>query len=150
MPWIERVDPKAIESTLLDVVEELVGELRGTGARATVTLDASIDRDLGLGSLERVATHAVLQNGWMDSGDLGYLAEGELFITGRRKDMIIKAGRNLYPQEVEEVVGDIPGVRKGCVAAFGVAETDTGTERLIVVAESRQTARETACASRRR
>ena len=89
------------------------------------------------------ATHAVLQDGWMDSGDLGYLAGGELFITGRRKDMIIKAGRNLYPQEVEEVVGDIPGIRKGCVAAFGVAETETGTERLIVVAESRQTTPQT-------
>ena len=56
----------------------------------------------------------------MDSGDLGYRAEGELYITGRRKDMIIKAGRNLYPQEVEELVGDVPGIRKGCVAAFGV------------------------------
>ena len=54
MPGIERVAPQAIESTVLDVVEELVGELRGTGARTTVTLDASIDRDLGLGSLERV------------------------------------------------------------------------------------------------
>jgi fatty-acyl-CoA synthase len=85
------------------------------------------------------ATRAVLQDGWMDSGDLGYLAEGELFITGRRKDVIIKGGRNLYPQEVEEVTGDIPGIRKGCVAAFGVPEMETGTERLIIVAESRQT-----------
>jgi fatty-acyl-CoA synthase len=84
------------------------------------------------------ATQAVLHDGWMDSGDLGYLAEGELFITGRRKDLIIKGGRNLYPQEVEEVVGDIPGIRKGCVAAFGVAEPNSGTERLVVVAESRQ------------
>jgi len=89
------------------------------------------------------ATRTVLQDGWMDSGDLGYLAEGELFITGRRKDLIIKGGRNLYPQEVEEVIGDIPGIRKGCVAAFGVAETETGTERLIVVAESRQTTPQT-------
>jgi fatty-acyl-CoA synthase len=85
------------------------------------------------------ATRAVLQDGWMDSGDLGYVAEGELFITGRRKDLVIKGGRNLYPQEVEEVNGDIPGIRKGCVAAFGVPEMETGTERLIVVAESRQT-----------
>jgi fatty-acyl-CoA synthase len=85
------------------------------------------------------ATQAILHDGWMDSGDLGYLAEGELFITGRRKDLIIKSGRNLYPQEVEEVVGDIPGIRMGCVAAFGVAEPERGTERLVVVAESRQT-----------
>jgi fatty-acyl-CoA synthase len=84
------------------------------------------------------ATRAVLQEGWMDSGDLGYVAQGELFITGRRKDLVIKGGRNLYPQEVEEMTGDIPGIRKGCVAAFGVPEMETGTERLIVVAESRQ------------
>jgi 1-acyl-sn-glycerol-3-phosphate acyltransferase len=83
-------------------------------------------------------TRAVLHaDGWMDSGDLGYLADGELFVTGRQKDMIIKAGRNLYPQEVEEVVGDIPGIRKGCVAAFGVPDPDLGTERLVIVAETR-------------
>ncbi len=67
----------------------------------------------------------------MDSGDLGYLAGGELFITGRRKDLIIKGGRNLYPQEAEEVVGDIPGIRKGCVAAFGVAEPAIGAGLLV-------------------
>jgi 1-acyl-sn-glycerol-3-phosphate acyltransferase len=83
------------------------------------------------------ATAAVLHDGWMDSGDLGYRAGGELYVTGRRKDVIIKAGRNLYPQEVEELVGDVPGVRKGCVAAFGVGDAAIGTERLIVVAETR-------------
>jgi len=84
-------------------------------------------------------TATVLRDGWMDSGDLGYWADGELFITGRRKDMIKKAGRNLYPQEIEEMVGDLAGVRKGSVAAFGVADADIGTERLVVIAESRQT-----------
>ncbi|PTL85324.1 AMP-binding protein [Vitiosangium sp. GDMCC 1.1324] len=84
------------------------------------------------------ATRAVMHGGWMDSGDLGYLAEGELYVTGRRKDLIIKAGRNLYPTELEEVVGDIPGIRKGCVAAFGVPSEELGTERLVVVAETRE------------
>jgi 1-acyl-sn-glycerol-3-phosphate acyltransferase len=83
------------------------------------------------------ATRAVVHDGWMDSGDLGYVADGELFITGRQKDMIIKAGRNLYPQEVEDVVGDVPGIRKGCVAAFGTPDPERGTERLVVVAETR-------------
>jgi 1-acyl-sn-glycerol-3-phosphate acyltransferase len=83
------------------------------------------------------ATAAVLHEGWMDSGDLGYRAAGELHVTGRRKDVIIKAGRNLYPQEVEELVGGVRGVRKGCVAAFGVGDPAIGTERLIVVAETR-------------
>jgi fatty-acyl-CoA synthase len=84
------------------------------------------------------ATRAALHEGWMDSGDLGYWADNELFVTGRQKDMIIKAGRNLYPQEVEEIVGAIPGIRKGCVAAFGVHDAAIGTERLIVIAESRE------------
>jgi 1-acyl-sn-glycerol-3-phosphate acyltransferase len=84
-------------------------------------------------------TRAALHDGWMDSGDLGYKASGDLFITGRSKDIIIKAGRNLYPHEVEELVGGVPGVRKGCVAAFGVADPAIGTERLVVVAESRET-----------
>jgi 1-acyl-sn-glycerol-3-phosphate acyltransferase len=75
----------------------------------------------------------------MDSGDLGYWLDGELVVTGRRKDLIIKAGRNLYPQEVEALVGEIDGIRKGCVAAFGVEDAAIGTERLIVIAESRAT-----------
>jgi 1-acyl-sn-glycerol-3-phosphate acyltransferase len=83
------------------------------------------------------ATAAALHAGWMDSGDLGYRAGGELYVTGRSKDVIIKAGRNLYPQEVEELVGDVPGVRKSCVAAFGVGDPAIGTERLVVVAETR-------------
>ncbi|HEY7653466.1 MAG TPA: AMP-binding protein [Methylomirabilota bacterium] len=83
------------------------------------------------------ATRAVRRDGWMDSGDLGYWADGELFITGRQKDLIKKAGRNLYPQEVEDIVGAIPGIRKGCVAAFGVHDPSVGTERLVVVAETR-------------
>jgi 1-acyl-sn-glycerol-3-phosphate acyltransferase len=85
------------------------------------------------------ATRAVLHDGWMDSGDLGYWADGELFLTGRQKDIIIKGGRNLYPQEVEEVVGTVPGIRKGCVAAFGVRDAALGTERLVVVAETHET-----------
>jgi len=87
-----------------------------------------------------IATAAVmLSDGWVDTGDLGYLADGELFVTARIKDVIIKGGRNLYPQEVEEVVGDVDGVRRGCVAAFGVQDTRLGTEKLVVVAETRTT-----------
>ena len=79
---------------------------------------------------------AVLPDGWIDSGDLAYMSDGELFMTGRVKDLIIKGGRNLVPQEIEEVVGSIEGIRKGCVAAFGIPDASTGTERLIVLAES--------------
>jgi len=84
------------------------------------------------------ATQAMYHDGWLDSGDLAYQAEGEFYITGRRKDLIIKAGRNLYPAEIEELVGSIPGVRQGCVVAFEVTDAEHGTEQLIVVAETRE------------
>jgi fatty-acyl-CoA synthase len=82
------------------------------------------------------ATQKIYHDGWWDSGDLGYLVGKEIFITGRKKDVIIKAGRNLYPEEVENVVSQISSVRQGCVVAFGVSDKDTGTEKLIVVAET--------------
>lgn len=85
----------------------------------------------------QAATQAIYHDGWINSGDLGYLADEEIFITGRRKDLIIKAGRNLYPAEIEELVGAITGVRQGCVAAFAVTDEKRATEQLIVVAETR-------------
>lgn len=82
------------------------------------------------------ATKAIYHHGWWDTGDLGYLADGELYITGRKKDLIIKAGRNYYPAEIEEITSQVGGVRKGCVVAFGVKDTARGTEKLIIVAET--------------
>ena len=84
------------------------------------------------------ATAKLVHGDWRDSGDRAYIAGGEIYITGRVKDIIIRAGRNLYPQELEEVVGGIPGIRKGCVAVFGSPDPATGTERLIVMAETRE------------
>ncbi|MBI5612390.1 MAG: AMP-binding protein, partial [Gammaproteobacteria bacterium] len=83
------------------------------------------------------ATAALIRDGWLDSGDLAYLADGEVYITGRIKDVIIHAGRNLHPQELEEAVGNLAGVRKGCVAVFGARPRGADTERLVVVAETR-------------
>ncbi len=84
------------------------------------------------------ATAEVLQNGWLKTGDLGYLAKGELFVTGRVKDIIIQGGRNLYPQELEQIAGEVEGVRRGCVAAFGVSGRRVAGERLVLVAETRR------------
>ena len=84
------------------------------------------------------ATRALIGvDGWLETGDLGYIADGDLFLTGRAKDLIIKGGRNLYPHEAEEVVSAVAGVRIGCVAAFGVADEARGTEQFVVVAETR-------------
>jgi len=83
------------------------------------------------------ATAELLRDGWLDSGDMGYIAEGDLYISGRRKDMIIRGGRNLYPQELEEAVGNLQGIRRGRVAVFGVPDRRNRTEKLVVLAETR-------------
>jgi 1-acyl-sn-glycerol-3-phosphate acyltransferase len=86
------------------------------------------------------ATAAIaLPGGWLDSGDLAYRADGEIHVCGRRKDVIIKGGRNLVPQEIEEAAAAVEGVRRGCVVAFGVENPALGTEGLVVVAETRTT-----------
>ncbi|MFY0311325.1 AMP-binding protein [Leisingera sp. D0M16] len=76
---------------------------------------------------------------WADSGDLAYIFQGDVYLTGRVKDVIIRAGRNVYPHELEECVGDVAGVRKGCVAVIAGTDKETATEKLIVVAETRLT-----------
>jgi fatty-acyl-CoA synthase len=81
-------------------------------------------------------TDAVVREGWLATGDLGYLADGELFVCGRRKELIIVGGRNYFPQDIERVVNGVPGVRAGGVAAF--AATAPGhPDRAVVVVETR-------------
>lgn len=84
------------------------------------------------------ATARLIQGEWLDSGDRGYLVSGEIFITGRVKDIIIRAGHNIYPYELEEAVGKIAGIRQGGVAAFASRDQTAGTERLVIVAETRE------------
>jgi 1-acyl-sn-glycerol-3-phosphate acyltransferase len=84
------------------------------------------------------ATREIMrEGGWLNSSDYAYLADGEIYITGRAKDVIIKGGRNLYPHEIEQVAGRVEGVRPGCVVAFGAPDARSGTEKLVVAAEVR-------------
>ena len=84
-------------------------------------------------------TKELFHDGWIKSGDRAYMAGGDVHITGRVKDIIIRGGRNTYPHEIEEAVTAIPGVRKGGVAAFGSPDPQNGTERLVVMAETKET-----------
>jgi 1-acyl-sn-glycerol-3-phosphate acyltransferase len=84
-------------------------------------------------------TGQLFHGDWLDTGDLGFLSAGDLYLTGRVKDLVIRGGRNIHPQELERAVGEIVGVRKGCVAVFGSPDSRSGTERLVVLAETRLT-----------
>jgi acyl carrier protein len=84
------------------------------------------------------ATRALFAGDWINTGDRAYLSEGMLYITGREKDIIIRSGRNISPYELEEAVGDLPGIRRGCVAVFGSMDRASGTERVVVLAETRE------------
>ncbi|MFH0341167.1 MAG: AMP-binding protein, partial [Chromatiales bacterium] len=84
------------------------------------------------------ATRDLVKGEWLDPGDLAYIARGDIYITGRTKDLVIRAGRNIHPHELEDAIGRIHGVRKDRIAVFGSPDPQTGTERLIVVAESRE------------
>jgi fatty-acyl-CoA synthase len=83
------------------------------------------------------ATEEAFGNGWLKTGDLAYQAEGELFICGRAKDLIILNGKNYYPQDIERIVSKIDGIRDGQCVAFSRFD-DTGAEIAVVVAESRK------------
>ena len=80
------------------------------------------------------ATREALVDGWLQTGDLGYVAEGNLYICGRLKDLIIIRGANHYPQDIEWSIGELPGVRRGNVFAFSV-DVD-GQEALVIAAEA--------------
>lgn len=81
-------------------------------------------------------TTEVLVGGWYYSGDYGFVHEGEFYVIGRKKDVIIVAGKNVYPEDVEDAVGQVPGVIPGRVVAFGTEDEASGTEQICVVAEA--------------
>jgi len=127
---IPGVDVRIVDASGRDLPERAEGQLwfRGPAATSGYYRNPAATREL------------IKEGGWLDSGDLAYWADGELYITGRAKDVIIKAGRNIYPHEVEEIAGRVAGVRAGCVVAFGAPNARTGTERLVVAAEVRDMA----------
>jgi len=80
-------------------------------------------------------TEKALRDGWYYSGDLGFYLDGELYVVGRKKDLLIIGGENIYPQDIEEIVGSHPAIHDGRAIAMGVFNPDLGTEDIVVVAE---------------
>ncbi len=82
------------------------------------------------------ATAEVLKGGWLDTGDLGFLRRGELFLTGRAKDLVILRGRNYLPEDLEEALADLSGARPGGVAALSHPRENGASEVLLLFVET--------------
>ena len=95
----------------------------------------AIQSDTMLSGYYKRADLQPFHDGWYLTGDMGYIAEGEVYIVGRLKDLIINAGKNIYPQDIEAIVNTVPGVHAGRAVAFGVPDEREGTELVAVVAE---------------
>jgi fatty-acyl-CoA synthase len=80
-------------------------------------------------------TSKAIIDGWYYTGDLGFLVNGELYVVGRKKDLLIVGGENLYPQDIEEIIGRHSAIHEGRVVAVGVYNPDLGTDDIVVVAE---------------
>jgi len=119
---------RIIDADGAEVPERVEGTLQFTGPSATAGYFHNAE-----------ATAQLLSGKWHDTGDRAYMADGELYVTGRVKDIIIRRGRHIYPDEIENAIGSLAGVRRGCVAAFGTREPSTATEKLVVLAETHLT-----------
>jgi 1-acyl-sn-glycerol-3-phosphate acyltransferase len=118
---------RIVDETGAELPERHLGRLEFRGPSATSGYYRNLD-----------ATRALLHGLWLDSGDHAYMAEGEVYLAGRVKDVIKRGGRNLYPYDLEDAIGKLAGIRKGCVAVFGSQDAASGTERLVVVAETHE------------
>jgi fatty-acyl-CoA synthase len=121
---LSNVQVKIIDENGSEVQERVIGEillksncmLSGYYNRPDVTEKAFID-------------------GWYVTGDFGFISAGELFVSGRKKDMIIVGGKNVYPQDLELLTYEVPGVHAGRSVAFGMFDEEQGTEEVVIIAE---------------
>ena len=116
---------RIVDDNRQPLAERHVGHIEFRGASATVGYYRNPEQ-----------TAHLVHDGWLDSGDLGYLADGELFVTGRTKDLIIRAGRHIFPDELEHALAQLSGVEPGGVAACGEPDPLAGTERLVLIVET--------------
>jgi acyl-CoA synthetase (AMP-forming)/AMP-acid ligase II len=81
-------------------------------------------------------TEKAFSDGWYMTGDFGFLSSGELFVSGRKKDMLIVGGKNVYPQDLELLTYEVPGIHAGRSVAFGIFDDEQGTEEVVIIAEA--------------
>ncbi len=121
---IENVEVRVVDEHGHDVPERKIGEVC---LRSNSMLTEYYHRP--------DATAKAFRSGWYLTGDYGYLAAGELYVTGRKKDLIIVGGKNIHPQDLEELAMTVPGVHAGRVVVFGIFNDEQGTEEVYLVAE---------------
>jgi len=121
---IESVEVRVVDEHGHDVPERKIGEVC---LRSNSMLTEYYHRP--------DATAKAFRSGWYLTGDYGYLADGELYVTGRKKDLIIVGGKNIHPQDLEELAMTVPGVHAGRVVVFGIFNDEQGTEEVYLVAE---------------
>jgi acyl-CoA synthetase (AMP-forming)/AMP-acid ligase II len=123
-PCIPEVEVQVVDSHGKRLPDRQVGEI---ALRGTCMLSGYYRRpDL---------TEQAIKDGWYLTGDMGYLADGELYVSGRKKDLIIVGGKNVYPQDLEAIANRIPGIVPGRAVAFGVFDAALGSEDIVMVCE---------------
>jgi acyl-CoA synthetase (AMP-forming)/AMP-acid ligase II len=121
---LENVRVKVVDDGGNELPERAIGEL---ALRSDCMLTGYFNRpDL---------TATAFRDGWYLTGDYGYLSNGEVFVSGRKKDMIIVGGKNIYPQDLEALTYEVPGVHPGRSVAFGMFDETQGTEEVVIIAE---------------
>ncbi|MBL8091863.1 MAG: AMP-binding protein [Anaerolineales bacterium] len=122
---LSNVKIRVVDESFKDVNERVVGEI---AVQSDCMLTEYFNRP--------DATESAIKDGWYLTGDYGYLVNGELYVSGRKKDLIIVGGKNVYPQDLESLAGAVTGVRKGRCVAFGMYDQESGTEEVVIIAES--------------
>jgi len=121
---IENVNVKVVGQDGSDLPERVIGEL-------VLQSDSMLTGYFNRPDL----TQKAFRDGWYLTGDYGYISNGEIFVSGRKKDMIIVGGKNIYPQDLESLTYEVPGVHAGRSVAFGMFDEAQGTEDVVVIAE---------------
>ena len=123
-PAIEGTEVRVADKQGRSLPDRVIGEL---ALRSNCMLSGYYHRE--------DATQKAIRDGWYFTGDYGYMVGQQVYVAGRKKDMIIVGGKNVYPMDLEELAMQVPGVHPGRVVAFGVFNEEAGTEDVVIVAE---------------
>src|SRR5258706_647626 len=121
---LENVKVKVLDENKNEVAERVIGEV---ALQSDCMLTGYYHRD--------DLTQKAFADGWYLTGDYGFVADGEVFVSGRKKDMIIVGGKNVYPQDLESLTYEVPGVHAGRSVAVGMFDEEQGTEDVVIIAE---------------